>query len=203
MRLAEEHVGIADDDAWQVLLVQKIALLDKTRELVGLDVHDPWQRAASLARGEGPQRDKHKPPPGRGGGGPAGRGHAQLAEELSDAIPAALGGSDEAARRVHALLAGRDDYPALCLWLARSGRIGAKRMMAAAALYATGGLDQVARSQARDWLTRQVPGRAGQVDRAEIRLIAQALGPVWETERYPGQPGASASLQPAGGGASS
>ena len=202
MRLAEEHVGIAADDASQVLLLQKIALLDKTRELLDMDVHDPWQRAASLARGDRP-RDKRKPHPRPGGGGQAGRGHAQLAEELSDAIPAALGGSDEAARRVHTLLAGRDDYPALCLWLARSGRIGAKRMMAAAALYATGGLNQTARAQARDWLTRQVPGRAGQVDRAEIRLIAQALEPVWETERYPGQLGASTIPQPAEGGASS
>jgi hypothetical protein len=194
IRLAEEHVGLAGDPDRQVLLLQKIAVLDNTRALVAMQTGDPWQQAAAWARGQGEQKDK--PRPGRGGGGPGPRGYAQVVEELTAAIPAALGGNEDAARQVHAVLARRDDYPALCCALARNAPRGAKRMMAAISLYAAG--DLTARAAARGWIARQVPGQAGQVDRAEIRLISQVLEHVWEAEGYPAVPTPLA----AGGGAS-
>ena len=198
IRLAEEHVGLAGDPDRQVLLLQKIAVLDNTRALVAMQTGDPWQQAAAWARGQGEQKDKRRPR--RGGGGPGPRGYAQVVEELTAAIPAALARNQDAACRVHAVLAGRDDYPALCRALARNAPRGAKRMMAAIALYATG--DLAARTAARDWIAGQVPGQAGEVDRAEIRIIAQALGPVWEAERYPGQAEDVRIPLPAEGGAS-
>jgi hypothetical protein len=199
IRLAEEHVGLAGNEDLKILLLQKIAVLDNTRALVGMPTGDPWQRAAAWAGGQDEQKEKPRPRAG-GGGGSGPRGYAQVVDELTAAIPAALGGSEDAARRVHAALAGRDDYPALCRALARNAPRGAKRMMAAIALYATG--DLAARTAARDWIASQVPGQAGDVDRAEIRIIAQALGPAWEAERYPGQAEDARIPLPAEGGAS-
>jgi hypothetical protein len=199
IRLAEEHVGLAGNEDLQILLLQKIAVLDNTRALVAMPTGDPWQRAATWAGGQDEQKDKPRPKPG-GGGGTGPRGYAQVVEELTAAIPAALARNQDAACRVHAVLAGRDDYPALCRALARNAPRGAKRMMAAIALYAAG--DLAARTAARDWIAGQVPGQAGEVDRAEIRIIAQALGPVWEAERYPGQAEDVRIPLPAEGGAS-
>jgi hypothetical protein len=145
------------------------------------------------------ENDKRTSPPPGGGGGKRPGGddspqgpYAALAADLAGAIPAALkDGADAAdgAARLHALLAGRDDYAEFCRWLAGNG--GTKRMIAAAALYAGG--DITSRADPLKWAGSLVPGKAGEIYKNDVRLIAQALQPVWEASGYPGQPSQASS----------
>ena len=187
LRLAELHTGLADDEDLKDLLVQKVAILGSTSELVGLAVPPTWRVQKPGDRRPRRQGGGGEQPPGGGGGeqppGGAARGeYARLAEDLAEAIPAAVSGDVTAAQRMHALLASRTDYEEFCRWLAGNG--GPKRMMAAAALYAGG--DIKARAGVQKWIAGLVPGQAGRPDKAEILRIAQALEPVWTAEGYPG-----------------
>ena len=192
LRLAEQHAGLAGNEARQIRLIQQIAVLGSTQELLGLRVPSTWRpivtKVGSRQAGN-PHTDDQVHEPGPGNGDEDSK-YAQLAGDLTEAIPAALSGSPAGAQRLHTVLASRDDYDELCGWLGRNG--GAKRMMAATALYAGGDIES--RVTAQRWIAALVDGPAGKVDKSDIRRIAQALEPVWDAERYPGgEPSASSS----------
>lgn len=171
MRQAEEHAGLAGDDGLRLKLMAKVNVLSSAPALVDLEARNPWQVLPAAGGGRG----------GGSGGQRGSRVYDPLADDLASAIPLAVSGDLGAAQAIHQLLSGRSDYTALCQWLAING--GTKRMMTAVALYAVGHIK--ARTDVITWVAAQVPGDAGKIDRTEVRVIAQALEPVWAAGGVP------------------
>jgi hypothetical protein len=86
---------------------------------------------------------------------------------------------------IHALLAGRDDYPDLARAAADRGKAGSKRLVALIGLYATGQLRSPA--LAAQWIAAHVDGPGGQVDKSEIRQVRAIVEPLWSSAGYPAQ----------------
>jgi hypothetical protein len=184
---AVEHADLAVDPLRQQQLVDQIAVLGSHRELVTLTPGTPWAKLA--AGGQHDARVPHSEPPPdyeqpdddqdeRADNG----SYTQLADELSKALrtPAGRGPA-----RLHELLAGRGDYPGLVSALgrqARDGKVGAKRLMAFTALYATGRLDSPA--AIATWIAAIVPGQPGRVDKADIRRARDRIAPHWRAINY-------------------
>jgi hypothetical protein len=136
-------------------------------------------------------RTRRRPGPAEGKGSTPGSGSAY--EGLADRITEARLGGDYAI--VHELLAGWEAhvYEGFARWLAGSGRIGAKRLMALAAMYATS--DVAGRAGPQAWILRLVPAPAGRVDKKDIRDEAARVAPYWADpapglEPVPGHGGA-------------
>jgi hypothetical protein len=88
---------------------------------------------------------------------------------------------------VHKLLAGQsyDACTALVEWLGRNGKFGAKRLMAVAAMYAVPDTMKFP-AKGTSWVAGIVPGKPGEVDKAEIRRLRELIEPVWTARNYPG-----------------
>lgn len=127
------------------------------------------------------------PPPGPAGGpqpdpdDPAapgdGRPDAGVTERV-EAVARLLRQADGAA--VHALLADRDDYPALAREAASQGK--PKRLLALIGLYATRQLGSPA--AAAQWIAEHVEGPGGRVDKNEVRQVRRVIERVWDDLGY-------------------
>jgi hypothetical protein len=137
----------------------------------------------SRGGGGGPQpdhrRNQAETEDARPPGGPAGE-PGELAEHLARLLRQADGPG------IHALLAGRDDYPDLARIAADRGKFGGKRLLALIGLYATGQLSSPA--VAAQWIAGHVDGPAGQVDKREVRQVRGIIEPEWASAGYPAQP---------------
>jgi len=186
LRQAVEQADLAGSRERQQELVAQLRILRSPRDLVTLDAESPWSELAGPPRKPRPprrprqdrQRDRRDdrerdPDPG------AGNALSQLAGSVAQAVRQ----QDVAA--AHELLADRDDYAALVGWLGANPGWGVKRVMAAVALYAVPGA-MTSPAQAATWIAEIVPGKPGQVEKKEIRVLRDLFAPEWTARNYPG-----------------
>jgi hypothetical protein len=187
LRKAVDEAGLATSRERQMALVAQLRILRAPQDLVTLETESPWAQLAGPRRErreerrrdddrrEDKDREERKDDQRQDGNAPLG--------ELADALSQALRQQD--ADQVHDLLAGRDDYAALVHWLGRNGKFGAKRLMAVAAMYAAPGT-MASPAKGTAWVAGIVPGKPGEVDKAEIRRLRELIEPVWTARNYPG-----------------
>lgn len=190
LRKAVDEADLATSRERQMALVAQLRILRAPQDLVTLDTESPWaqlagprrerreerreERRRDDERREDKAREERKDDQ-RQDGGTLG----QLADTLSQAL------RQQDADQVHDLLADRDDYVALVRWLGRNGKFGAKRLMAVAAMYAVPGT-MASPAKGTAWVAGIVPGKPGNVDKAEIRRLRELIEPVWTARNYPG-----------------
>jgi hypothetical protein len=189
LRKAVDEADLATNRDRQMALVAQLRILRAPQDLVTLDTESPWAQLAGHRRTPPPDRRRNderedrrdddrredRRQDGAGDGSPLG----QLAEALSQAL------RQQDFDQVHELLAGRDDHAALVSWLGRNGKFGAKRLMAVAAMYAAPGT-MTSPAKGSAWVAGIVPGKPGEVDKAEIRRLREQIEPVWTARNYPG-----------------
>jgi hypothetical protein len=181
LRRAVDEADLASNEDRQRALVAQLRILRDPQDLVTLDTESPWAHLAGPRRERRDDRrrddDREDPKDERR------RGDGSTLGQLADALSQALRQQD--AGQVHHLLAGRNDYAALVHWLGRNGKFGAKRAMAVAAIYAVPGA-MTSPAKAIAWVAGIVPGKPGEVDKAEIRRLRELIEPVWTARNYPG-----------------
>jgi hypothetical protein len=190
LRLAVDQAELASNHARQRALVDQIRILRSPQDLVTLDAESPWAALAGGRRNQDQdqdddqdrkQDDEQQDDDQDRKQDQDQRGSSTTLSELANAVTQAMRqGNGE---QVHELLAARSDYAGLVHWAARNG--GTKRLMAAAALYAVDGAIASPTWGAR-WISQIVPGKQGEVDKAEFRRVRELIGPVWSARNYTG-----------------
>jgi hypothetical protein len=198
LRMAVEHADLATDERRQQQLITQLAILRGYKELATLEPDTPWTHLIQKNGGRKQRQDRRQdqrkdrrqqteddrvPENDRQDGDDrtAGDGaFSELAEELTRSLRQ---DNDGGTARIHSLLSGRDDYQDLVRWLGKRGKFGDKRLMALAALYAT--RDLAHPGAVSTWIAALVPGRPGQIDKAEIRRIRDLIEATWLARNYP------------------
>jgi hypothetical protein len=189
LRKAVDEADLATSRERQMALVAQLRILRAPQDLVTLDTESPWAQLAGPRRERRDDRrrdddrrrndDRRKDEERKDDRRQDGDALGQLADALSQAL------RQQDAAQVHDLLAGRDDYAGLVRWLGRHGKFGAKRLMAVAAMYAAPGT-MTSPAKGTAWVAGIVPGKPGEVDKAEIRRLRELIEPVWTARNYPG-----------------
>jgi len=124
--------------------------------------------AAASPHKEPPAARPGSQPGAKAGGGPSATAGIPAHSSLFASLTAAM--RQGQAGPIHDQLTGQPDLTGFAQWLGSARPRGYKRLLALSGLAATGWQDSAA---ARRWITSQVPGPAGTVDKAEIRRMAR------------------------------
>jgi hypothetical protein len=204
LRMAVEHAGLATDEQRQQQLISQLAILRGYQELTALAPPTPWthlvqtdgerkqrpdrrrERRQDRKPETGDERPKGERPGDERRESNGGGAFSGLADELTRSLRQ---GDDGGTARIHSLLSGRTDYEDFVRWLGNRGKFGDKRLMALAALYATG--DLASPGAVSNWIAGLVPGKPGHVEKADIRRIRDRIEPEWRAANHRAAPPSS------------